>query len=229
MKQIAEAIKQRDAVQLSLIAQSHPEKKTDSIPPQAIEIFNDIFKQLRAIFPAMMATIKDQEQLNELRRQWVKAIAENHIYCSAQIEAGMRRARQHEKPFLPSPGEFVSWCKEGESQLYGLPKPEELYDTVMNFRARRFQYPCPEKYPWSSHAEYWLVTAVSSKMTALALTVSATMKVCESEIKRLGEKIRNGFIPPEPVPQVEKKVIVTSPDVALSYLANMRAMIKASH
>ncbi len=70
-----------------MIAQSQPVKKSESLPLQAIEIFNDIFKQLRAIFPAMMSTIKDQEQLNELRRQWVKAIAENDISCSQQIEA----------------------------------------------------------------------------------------------------------------------------------------------
>ncbi|PIF22220.1 MULTISPECIES: replication protein P [Pantoea] len=229
MKQIAQAIKNRDALQLSLIAQSKPYKKSEQIPKKAIEVFNDLFKQLRATFPAMMSMIKDQEMLDELRRQWVKAIAENEIYHSDQIEAGMRMARKHEKPFLPSPGEFISWCKSESANLYGLPSASDLYDLVMTFRGRRFQFAKPEEYPWKSNAEYWLVTAVSSKMSSGHLTVNEAHKVCEHEIKKLTKKIDNGFSIPEPVPQVQKNVIASSPEVAKQHIAKIRAMLKASH
>jgi len=228
MKQLAEAIKNRDAVKLSVIGGTHPEKKPEQISQQAIDIFNSLFKQLRATFPAMMATIKDQEQLNELRRQWVKAIAENEIYHSDQIEAGMKMARKHEKPFLPSPGEFIAWCKMGEADRYGLPASSELYDRVMAFRGKRFQYKSPEDYPWTNNAEYWLVTAVSAKMTLEGLTVSETQKVCEQEIKKLSQKIADGFVVPEPVPQIEEKVIVSSPEVAMDNIARIKAMFKAN-
>jgi len=226
MKQIAQAIKNRDGAQLALFAQSIPNRKPEQIPKQAIDIFNDLFKQLRATFPAMMATIKDQEQLNELRRQWVKAIAENEIYHSEQIEAGMKRARQHDKPFLPSPGEFISWCKAGTASKFGLPDASDLYEAVMAFRARRFQFPSAEDYPWKSNAEYWLVTCVSSKMTSLALSVTATLKVCDTEIKKLTEKLNHGFILPDPIAQVEKKVSVSSPEVALNHIAKLKAMLR---
>ena len=229
MKDLQKIIKDRDNVQLSLLAQNHIEQKSDPIPKKAIVIFNDLFKQLRAIFPAMMANIHDQDQLDEMRRQWVKAIAENEIYHSDQIEAGMKRARQHEKPFLPSPGEFISWCKEGMTSRYGLPDPQDLYDSVMLFRAKRFQFRSVEDYPWQSDAEYWLVTKVSHKMTMLSLSVTDTLKSCEQEIKRLTKMLSKGFVIPEPIAQVEKHVIVSPPEVALSHLAKMKAMIKTRH
>lgn len=229
MKDLQKIIKDRDTVQLSLLAQNHIEPKSDPIPKKAIAIFNDLFKQLRAIFPAMMANIHDQDQFDEMRRQWVKAIAENEIYHSEQIEAGMKRARQHEKPFLPSPGEFISWCKEGMTSRYGLPDAQELYDSVMLFRAKRFQFRSVEDYPWQSDAEYWLVTKVSNKMTMLSLSVNDTLKSCEQEIKRLTKMLSKGFVIPEPIAQVEKHVIVSPPEVALSHLAKMKAMIKTSH
>jgi len=229
MKDITQVIKDRDAVQLSLIAQHYPDHKADPMPKKAIAIFNDLFKQLRAIFPAMMNTIQDQSQFDEMRRQWVKAIAENEIYRTDQIEAGMKRARQHEKPFLPSPGEFISWCKEGLPDIYGLPDAQELYDSVMMFRAKRFQFRSAEDYPWQSHAEYWLVTKVSSKMTNLSLTVQEALKTCDQEIKRLSKKLSQGYEIPEPVAQVEKHLIVTPPEVALNHIAKLKAMFKASH
>jgi len=227
MKQLAQAISERDGLKLSLIANNHPQKKPEQIPQQAIDIFNSLFKQLRATFPAMMATIKDQEQLDELRRQWVKAIAENEIYQVEQIEAGMRMARKHEKPFLPSPGEFISWCKSGCANSYGLPDADSLYESVMKFRAQRFRYSSIEEYPWDNDAQYWLVTAVSAKMTAQSLTVGDTLKVCEHEIKALSNKLSDGFCIPKPVAQVEKKHVASSPEVAQKHLANIRAMLKA--
>ncbi|PPC63886.1 DNA replication protein [Pantoea sp. ICBG 1758] len=229
MKQFAQAIKNQDTRQLSLLAQSHNEKRSDILPKEAIETFNVLFKQLRATFPAMMNQIQDQQQLNELRRQWIKAIAENEIYHSDQIEAGMRRARQHDKPFLPSPGEFISWCKAGEINKFGLPDASDLYDLVMRFRATRFQFRSAEDYPWQDNAQYWLVTAVSAKMTSLSLTVSEALKVCDQEIKKLAAKLSSGFSVPSPIPQVEQKTITSSPEVARRHIAKMKAMLKASH
>jgi len=229
MNEFTQAIQSQDSLQLSLMAQSYPDKKPEPIPKQAIEIFNDLFRQLRATFPAMMATIKDQEQLNELKRQWVKAIAENQIYRTDQIEAGMRMARRHEKPFLPSPGEFISWCKTADATRYDLPEPDALYQAVMTFRGARFQYRSIDEYPWENNAQFWLVTRVSAAMTSQSLSVAETKKACKTEINALVKKLSAGFIPPEPRAQIEEHVIPTSHDVARSHIARLRAMIKASH
>jgi len=227
MKQIAEAIKHQDTVKLSLISQSYPDKKPEPLPQKAIDVFNDLFKQLRATFPAMIATIKDQEHLNELRRQWVKAIAENEIFHQEQIEAGMRMARRHDKPFLPSPGEFISWCKAGEGSRFNLPTASELFESVMRYKATHFQYRTPEDYPWESDAEYWLVTTVSAKMSNLALSVNESIKVCDQEIRKIARKLSDGIPIQKPVPQLEKKFIPSTPEVAQRNIANIKAMFKS--
>ncbi|RXK74235.1 hypothetical protein ET132_27030, partial [Klebsiella pneumoniae] len=47
-----------------------------------------------------------------------------------QVNAGMRVARRQNRPFLPSPGQFVAWCREEASVTAGLPNVSELVDMV---------------------------------------------------------------------------------------------------
>ncbi|WP_252099189.1 replication protein P, partial [Escherichia coli] len=37
-------------------------------------------------------------------------------------------ARRQNRPFLPSPGQFVAWCREEASVIAGLPNVSELVD-----------------------------------------------------------------------------------------------------
>ena len=45
-----------------------------------------------------------------------------------QVSDGMRVARRQNRPFLPSPGQFVAWCREEASVTAGLPNVSELVD-----------------------------------------------------------------------------------------------------
>ncbi|MGP0719045.1 replication protein P, partial [Escherichia coli] len=87
------------------------------------EIFNELFRQLLAVFPALAS--KTPEEMNEMRRQWLLAFKENGITTMEQINAGMRVARKQEKPFMPSPGQFVAWCRSEEVVAAGLPDVNE--------------------------------------------------------------------------------------------------------
>jgi len=50
------------------------------VPEQAAQVFNRVISGSSApAFPAMMSSIKDQSDLNELRKQWVLAFVENGI------------------------------------------------------------------------------------------------------------------------------------------------------
>ncbi|WP_427190279.1 replication protein P, partial [Yersinia enterocolitica] len=69
------------------------DKPKQQVPEQAAQIFNELFRQLKAAFPALMTSIKDQSDLNELRRQWVLAFIENGITSIDQVNAGMKIAR----------------------------------------------------------------------------------------------------------------------------------------
>ncbi|WP_213345316.1 replication protein P, partial [Klebsiella aerogenes] len=132
------------------------------------EIFNELFRQLLAVFPALAS--KSAEDLNEMRRQWLLAFKENGITTMEQINAGMRVARKQEKPFMPSPGQFVAWCRSEQAVSAGLPDANELVDMVYQYCRTRGQYPDAESYPWPEHkvipatlkhkACYWMVTGL---------------------------------------------------------------------
>lgn len=113
MKNIAEGIRNFDREQACRVAHNLPEQYTEREQTQQVaQIINGLFVQLAAAFPASLVN-RSQEDVNEIRRQWVLAFKENGITTLAQVEAGMRMVRRQDRPFLPSPGQFIKWCREG--------------------------------------------------------------------------------------------------------------------
>lgn len=216
MKSLATAIQQRDSTALQAMASQVPPKQ--AVTPQAAQIFNELFKQLRATFPASMANIKTQEDLNEFRRQWVLAFSENGIRTIEQVNAGMKIARQQEIPFLPSPGQFIKWCKQEDHTALGLPTEDELYDMFKKYCSVRGW----GNFNWKSNACYWMVTKIYSEMRSRNLSDAEVRKLCVSELKVMANKIKSGEKIADPVMQVECKNIPTKRGKALSIIADLK-------
>ncbi|MEW0217863.1 replication protein P, partial [Escherichia coli] len=103
MKNIAAQMVNFDREQMCRIANNMPEQYDEKPQVQQVaQIINGVFSQLLATFPASLAN-RDQNELNEIRRQWVLAFRENGITTMEQVNAGMRVARRQNRPFLPSP------------------------------------------------------------------------------------------------------------------------------
>ncbi|MBD2785404.1 DNA replication protein [Xenorhabdus sp. DI] len=221
MRNITTAIQNRDG--RALRAMSEPAKPQGwQVTKQIAEIFNELFRQLKGAFPALMASIKTQGDFDELRRQWVLAFAENGIRTIEQVNAGMKIARQQDSPFLPSPGQFVEWCKQGGIQNAGLPDESELYDMIMTYSAKRGLYSTPESYPWPSHACYWMVTKLYSQMMGLNLSEPELRKRCRQELISMSRRMESGEQIPEPKVQLTELHIPTSNERALNHLAEIR-------
>ncbi|MDD9340355.1 MAG: replication protein P [Providencia heimbachae] len=216
MKSLATAIQQRDSTALQAMSSQVPPKQ--AVTPQAAQIFNELFKQLRATFPASMANIKTQEDLNEFRRQWVLAFSENGIRTIEQVNAGMKIARQQEIPFLPSPGQFIKWCKQEDHTALGLPTEDELYDMFKKYCSVRGW----GNFNWASNACYWMVTKIYSEMRSRNLSDAEVRKLCVSELKVMANKIKSGEKIADPVMQVECKNIPTKRGKALSIIADLK-------
>jgi hypothetical protein len=223
MRNIVTAIQNRDGKSLQQMYAT--EKPKQAVPEQAAQVFNELFRQLRAAFPAMMAGIKDQSDLNELRKQWVMAFAENGIHSMAQVDAGMRIARQQETPFLPSPGQFIAWCKQGEIRAAGLPDIDELYRMVMKHSRDRGYHSSAEAYPWESPACFWMVTALYNQMRSQNLTEAELRKRCGNELKNMSRRIESGELIPAPVVQIPKLHIPVSNEKGLDKIAEIRAKL----
>lgn len=222
MRNLATAVQNRDGMALRAMAGSQKPQQGTQVTRQAAEIFNELFRQLKGAFPALMANIKTQDDFNELRRQWVLAFAENGIRTVEQVNAGMKIARQQDTPFLPSPGQFVQWCKRGGIQNAGLPDESELYDMIMDYSARRGLYNSAEEYPWASNACYWMVTKLYSQMRGLNLTESELRKRCSGELMAISKRMESGEQIPAPVKQIPKLHIPTNKERALNHLAEIK-------
>lgn len=226
MRNIVTAIQKRDGHALQQMYAT--EKPRQPVPEQAAQVFNELFRQLRAAFPAMMSSIKDQSDLNELRKQWVLAFVENGIHNMAQVEAGMKVARQQETPFLPSPGQFIAWCKQGEIKAAGLPDRDELYTMVMKYSRDRGYYSTAEAYPWASPACFWMVTALYNQMRSQNLSEAELRKRCATELKAMSKRIELGEAIPAPVVQIPKLHIPVSNERGLDKIAELRARLGLS-
>lgn len=70
----------------------------------------------------------------------------------AQVDAGMRIARRQERPFLPSPGQFVAWCKQSGGAL-GI-TVDQVIAEYWDWRNRSFEFISSEQFPLSQPVMY---------------------------------------------------------------------------
>ncbi|CNG10617.1 DNA replication protein [Yersinia enterocolitica] len=223
MRNVVTAIQNRDGQSLQQMYAA--EKPKQQVPERAAQIFNELFRQLKAAFPALMTSIKDQSDLNELRRQWVLAFIENGITSIDQVNAGMKIARQQATPFLPSPGQFIAWCKQGATRAAGLPDADELYDMVMDYAKRRDMFSSAEAFPWPSNPAYWMVTKLYSQQRVQGLSEQDLRKRCGKELADMSKRIEAGEPIPAPVVQIPKLHIPVSNEKALDHIAELRAKL----
>ncbi|MCL0015658.1 replication protein P [Providencia sp. PROV254] len=218
MKSLVIAIQQRDSTALQAMAVHAPSQQKQAVKQQVAQVFNELFRQLKATFPAAIANFKEQSDLDEFKRQWTIAFIENGIRTLEQINVGMKIARQQTSPFLPSPGQFVQWCKQEDFTQLGLPTESELYEVFKKYCSERGW----RRFDWPSNACYWIVTKAYSEMRSRNLTDSEVRKLCASELKVMANKIKSGEKIPDPILQLEGKVTPTKRDKALSIIAELK-------
>ncbi|HAH7696107.1 TPA: phage replication protein [Escherichia coli] len=200
MKNIAAQMINFDREQMRRIANNMPEQY-DEKPQvkQVAQIINGVFSQLLATFPASLAN-RDQNELNEIRRQWVMAFRENGITTMEQVNAGMRVARRQERPFLPSPGQFVAWCKQSGGAL-GI-TVDQVITEYWDWRNRSFEFTSSEHFPWSQPVMYHICVELRHRSIERQLTHGEL--ACEAgDLLDMWEKrVSEG----KPIPPVRKQI-----------------------
>ena len=89
-----------------------------------------LFTQLKDIFPAWRTAFPTIESEAGARREWSIGLIEAGCTSREQISRGMRKARQHSQPWLPSIGMFIEWCQADSTEL-GLPSMEQAYNQAV--------------------------------------------------------------------------------------------------
>lgn len=200
MKNIAAQMINFDREQMRRIANNMPEQYDEKPQVQQVaQIINGVFSQLLATFPASLAN-RDQNELNEIRRQWVMAFRENGITTMEQVNAGMRVARRQERPFLPSPGQFVAWCKQSGGAL-GI-TVDQVITEYWDWRNRFFEFTSSEHFPWSQPVMYHICVELRHRSIERQLTHGEL--ACEAgDLLDMWEKrVSEG----KPIPPVRKQI-----------------------
>ncbi|HHR6141435.1 TPA: replication protein P [Providencia alcalifaciens] len=214
---LATAIANRDAGALARMAQSSTPQKV--VNPQAEQLVDVLFRNLKQIFPAAVnTTFKNPSDESDAKRQWIAAFAENGITTREQLQNGMRHARASDNPFWPAVGQFIKWCKQEDFTQLGLPTETELYEVFKKYCSERGW----RRFNWPSNACYWIVTKVYSEMRSKNLPDSEVRKLCISELKTMANRIKSGEKIPDPMLQLESAVIPTKRDKALSIIADLK-------
>lgn len=119
-----------------LTSQNHLEPQAQANYDQDLDtgmLINALFAELEAIFPAWERAISPagsyksrNDLMGDIKAQWLQGLKENNINTVEQIKVGLRHARRQESRYLPSIGQFISWCKRIE-EFAGLPSKEEAF------------------------------------------------------------------------------------------------------
>lgn len=211
------AINNRDSNALARMSQSQAPQRV--INPDAENMVDTLFKNLKQIFPAAVnTTFKNPSDESDAKRQWIAAFAENGITTREQLQNGMRHARASDNPFWPAVGQFIKWCKQEDFTQLGLPTEAELYEVFKKYCSERGW----RRFNWPSNACYWIVTKVYSEMRSRNLSDSEVIKLCASELKVMANKIKSGEKIPDPVPLIEKKRTPSDEDYAIRSLWHLK-------
>ena len=108
-------------------------KRANDNHQKQIAFMDTVFKSLFVIFPAWQTSIKSDQQLAEVKNQWIKSFIENSISSQELIEAGFKGARASKVPFFPTCGQFVQWCRpedENKASDKSYCKPAGIHSPV---------------------------------------------------------------------------------------------------
>ncbi|HDR2791797.1 MULTISPECIES: replication protein P [Enterobacter] len=203
MKSLSEQMINLDRKNFGRVANGLPELKAAQAE-QTAEIFNTLFSALRAAFPASLHSFNDQAEFNELRRQWALAFRENGVTTMEQVNAGLRVARRQERPFLPSPGQFVAWCREGRCAL-GITVSDVMTE-YWKWQKLVFRYPSSEQYPWAKPVLYHICIELRHRSTEGQLS----RQELEREAIDVLDKWERRVISGKPVPPIRRAIAAPS-------------------
>jgi hypothetical protein len=173
-------------------AGEHQERPKRIISSEAIGIVNNLFRQLRASFPAWKNSFPDAETYKLAKQHWVDAFIENGICTREQLERGIKVVQAKGSPFWPSVGEFIAACKPSDKEL-GIPDLESAWQEAGKLS--------PLSSKWSSGLVYE-AARLTNFYKIRHLCETKTRPIFKKHFERLAAEIRNGGdMPAKPIPR----------------------------
>lgn len=194
------------------------EKTTQHAPVTAERLIDRVFEQLIASCPTLLSV--QLEQLKILKQQWILGFAENGVKTFDQVKRGMAAARAKTNGYLPSVGEFISWCNNYDNHELGLPTLEELESRLQKYFGYAKE---PYNFPFRSRAEYYLLKTIYDGYGKKKW--EDCQKAMPKILAEVAEKVKTGFEFPEIPELLEQKPKVISPEVSRNGVAKIKEIM----
>lgn len=194
------------------------EKATQHAPVAAERLIDRVFDQLIASCPTLLSV--QPEQLKILKQQWILGFAENGVKTFEQVKRGMAAARAKTNGYLPSVGEFISWCNNYNNHELGLPTLEELEARLQKYFGYAKE---PHNFKFRSKAEYYLLKTIYDSYGKKKW--EDCQKAMPKILVEVAEKVKTGFEFPEIPELLEQKPKVIPPEVSKSGVAKIKEIM----
>ena len=188
-------------------------------PVIAEKLIDRVFEQLIASCPTLLTV--QPEQLKILKQQWILGFAENGIKTFEQVKRGMAAARAKANGYLPSVGEFISWCNSYNNHELGLPTQDELEARLQKYFGYAKE---PHNFKFRSKAEYYLLKTIYDGYSKKKW--EDCQKAMPKILSEVIEKVKTGFEFPEIPELIEQKPKVISPDIAKNGIEKIKKIMK---
>lgn len=199
---------------------------SDSVPvanetnSTLVVAINELFKELRSIRSAWRQAWPDQETYRASKRQWFQAFLEEGICTQGQINFGMTQVRKQPGDFIPSPGQFIEWCKPTPEML-GLPTLAAAHR-----EACRNAHPGMAGQGKWSHDAVWHAAKECGFESLNKLDTALSLKLFDRNYTITIRRLLDGQ-PLQPMPKAlparaESRI---TPEVGNDALANLRAKL----
>ena len=191
---------------------------TKQAPVIAEKLIDRVFEQLIASCPTLLTV--QPEQLKILKQQWILGFAENGIKTFEQVKRGMAAARAKANGYLPSVGEFISWCNSYDNHELGLPTQDELEARLQKYFGYAKE---PHNFKFRSRAEYYLLKTIYDGYGKKKW--EDCQKAMPKILFEVVEKARTGFEFPQIPELLEQKPKVIPPEVSKNSVAKIKEIM----
>ncbi len=85
--------------------------QSPKITDHLAKLVNHIFRRLNGVIPSFAFCIPDNYTLDSLRREYAYALMRNEIVAYEIADSAINKIVDDKLTFIPSPGQFVEYCK----------------------------------------------------------------------------------------------------------------------
>lgn len=184
-----------------------------------VQVINQLFRELMAIFPAWKQAWPDKEAIGAAKATWTKAFMAEGITKIEQIRFGIEQCRKLGSDFAPSVGKFIKLCQPTPEML-GIPLLEKAFR-----EACRNAHPSMAGQAKWSHQAVWHTAKECGFESLNRLETSLALKLFERNYVITSRRMVDG-LPLQAMPlalpaQAQSR---RTPDVGKDALAQIRAM-----